>query len=356
IRAASVDELPCLTFVPSGEGESRVVPDPGTIAISTDPRERLATTRAAFEMLTEPVGDGAGPATFALIRAARTRATIFLCGHGADELLGGYRLSQSMARLRCLWGAAFLPGPWLDAVLHRYANGDESARSLRLRLRRAGPHRISEAVRFLINRPLPAADYEEIAGSGPVGALAVVDRLYAEQPFAAPDLDRLQNVMIQTFLSANILTYGDSMGMASSAELRMPYLDRDLVDFIFGLPPGARVGPLPVHSGTKRILRQWARGKVARSVLRRKKRSFQGGSVRSLLEANRGAICARILDHGDLRNALPGLEQFLQRPVESYRGPAEGTLWSVLALGFWSSGPAMAPTRQRTSCSTVDSI
>ena len=45
---------------------------------------------------------------------------------------------------------------------------------------------------------------------------------------------------MRTYLTENILTYADSMAMDSSAELRLPFLDRDLVEFVLSLPPRMR--------------------------------------------------------------------------------------------------------------------
>jgi hypothetical protein len=44
---------------------------------------------------------------------------------------------------------------------------------------------------------------------------------------------------------------------------------------------------------------------------------------------------SRILDVGAVRRVLPGVEAWLSRPPESYRGPWEGTLWALEALGIW---------------------
>ena len=85
--------------------------------------ERVAQMVPAFGSLTEPLGDGAMLATWMLIRAARAGATVFLCGHGGDEVLGGYRLSQDRFRLALLHRLA-----WLAACLGRC-----SPRSISLR-------------------------------------------------------------------------------------------------------------------------------------------------------------------------------------------------------------------------------
>jgi asparagine synthetase B (glutamine-hydrolysing) len=145
----------------------------------------------------------------------------------------------------------------------------------------------------------------------------------------------MQQVMLQTFLSHNILPFADSAAMDSSAELRMPFLDRDLVEFVLGLSATSRVSRWPGRANTKRILRWWAEGRVAKEIITRRKRHFQFGSIGDLLRHHETTLKSRILDVGAVRRVLPGVEAWLSRPPEAYRGPWEGTLWALEALGIW---------------------
>jgi len=141
--------------------------------------------------------------------------------------------------------------------------------------------------------------------------------------------------MLRTFLSANILTYADSTAMDSSAELRMPYLDRDLVDFVLSLPPSMRVGRFPGRTNTKRVLRYWARGKVDGDVIKRRKRGFTYASLPDVIARDRAAVKEHILGVESVRRMLPGVETWLSQSPHAYGGATEGTLWALLALGIW---------------------
>jgi asparagine synthase (glutamine-hydrolysing) len=275
-----------------------------------------------------------------LIRAARENATVFLCGHGGDEVLGGYRLSQDRFRLAILHRLSRLPlaGSWLGAPLGRFLHGDEPLVTRRRAFAEGPPEAAPAAARYLVHRPLPPEDLRLLFGGPLPGAaryLETVDRLYAGCSPQARDLDRMQELMLRTFLSENILSFGDATAMASSAELRMPFLDRDLVEFVLGLPPEARVGRWPGRANTKLVLRWWARGRLPESVIRRRKRGFQFGSLSALLRTDRLALRDRVLGSRAVRAALPGAETWLARPAERFRGPWEGTLWALLALGVW---------------------
>jgi len=331
----------CFTFdaadASAANAAPRVDAGPDTSVVSATADERMELIRSAFSSFTEPVGDGASVATWTLIRRAREHATVFLCGHGGDELLGGYWLSKDRYRLASLDRLAFLPARWLRGRIGRLANGTETPEALLQRLR-ARPHRRSpEAVRYMINRALPPAQVREIYRRPDVPSpyLTQIDALYAHCRDDARDIDRMQEVMLRTFLSANILTYADSTAMDSSAELRMPFLDRDLVEFVLSLPPSMRVGRFPGRTNTKRVLRYWARGKVDPAVNKRRKRGFTYASLPDVIARDRAAVKEHILGVDSVRRMLPGVESWLSQPPHAYGGPTEGTLWALLTLGIW---------------------
>jgi asparagine synthase (glutamine-hydrolysing) len=332
--------IPAYTFrlLNAENGVALAAPPPGSepiMDIEVSRAERVAQMVPAFGSLTEPLGDGAMLATWMLIRAARPGATVFLCGHGGDEVLGGYRLSQDRFRLALLRRLACLPLAWVDAPLDRFLYGNESVAERRRRLREAPASMAPAVARYLIHRPLPYEDIVQIFGGARDSYLNVVDCLYRFCDPEACDIDRMQQVMLQTFLSHNILPFADSAAMDSSAELRMPFLDRDVVEFVLGLPATSRVSRWPGRANTKRILRWWAEGRVAKEVITRRKRHFQFGSIADLLRHHETTLKSRILEVAAVRRVLPGVEAWLSRPPESYRGPWEGTLWALEALGIW---------------------
>ena len=165
--------------------------------------------------------------------------------------------------------------------------------------------------------------------------LGVVDSLYGDCSDEATALDRIQEVMIRTFLGENILSFADSVAMDASTEMRMPFLDRDLVDFVFRLPPSMRVSPWPGRANTKRILRSWASRRMPASIVEKPKQGFSFGAVRELLRDDGDATRELVLGSRAVRDALPGLERWLRQPDESFRGMRGSRLWALLALSTW---------------------
>jgi asparagine synthase (glutamine-hydrolysing) len=335
-------EVPTFTYGMVQEGSGIVAAENGASAAAWDvlvtPDERIAAMPQALSSLTEPIGDGASLATWLIIHGARDKAEVFLCGHGGDELLGGYRLSQDRFRLSWIHSLAWLPAWSLRLVIESKVFGAETAAERQRAVWRVPRREVPAASRYLIHRPLSVRDVRAIFGDErlPDPYLGTIDRLYARCSPGATDLDRIQEVMLRTFLSENILSFADSVAMDSSAELRMPFLDRDVVEFALSLEPTARVSRWPGRTNTKQILRWWARGRVGDDVVKRRKHGFNYGSAAQLLDHDGGALRVRLREDPALRATFPGLSRWLGEPPEFYRGPREKALWSLLALSHWA--------------------
>ncbi len=342
-------DVPCVTYRMVGadrceETRRAAAGDDRLSDVLVTPQDRLVSLVPAFSGFTEPVGDGAALATWILIRRARSRATVFLSGSGGDEVLGGYRLDQDRLRLAAIRLFSWLPAGLLERVISRHTSGWEAPATRLLALRLVSPRRLPAVARYLVNRPLPQGDVSRLffPGAAPGRYLKAVDRLYQECQDGASDLDRIQEVMLRSFLTENILSHADSVAMASSAELRLPYLDRDLVDFLLRLPPALRVARWPGRARTKVILHEWGDARLRKNGVHRRKRTFNYGSIRELLATGGRQIRDRVVGSRPLRRALPGLEAWVDQSPDTFHGPREGTLWALLTLAIWCEAAGLS--------------
>jgi asparagine synthase (glutamine-hydrolysing) len=237
----------------------------------------------------DPVADYSGHAYYAVMRKARERGVpVMLQGQGGDELFWGYpQLRQAAAEtfekealrgggltapLRYLAPAA--PASLSRAGLSAWARDLGGARSGWRRMR---GHRASPAGRLVFYDLSP--DYRAAAEG--VGVL--YGGQFAEQlspdgaasrftlPLPWPRVDvTLTRLISDTYLRANGVAQGDRLAMASSVELRLPLLDRRLVETVVGL----RKSRTDVRLPPKDWLRRAVEGLLPEWVLKRPKRGF----------------------------------------------------------------------------------
>jgi asparagine synthase (glutamine-hydrolysing) len=141
-----------------------------------------------------------------------------------------------------------------------------------------------ELVDALLNRPAPGPD--------PGGDLI---ELYDRAGVATP-LDRLMYVDAKTVLPESLLLLTDKMGMANSLEVRVPFLDNRVVDFVRRVPAHYRVRGWTL----KRLLKAALRGIVPDFVLDRSKRGF-GGPMGAWLRTDLRPLITQVLAKDRLR-------------------------------------------------------
>jgi asparagine synthase (glutamine-hydrolysing) len=295
--------------------------------------------------LDEPLADLSSLGFYALCELASRDVTVALSGQGADELFGGYRKHQAAAfagrwqrmpaTLRAL--AAQL-APHAPRPLRRAAES-LSARDPVERLL-AMSSRVDDDLRSTLMRgPLAGSD-------GRVAREAV--RLRAGGVTDDP-LPVTLHIDGQLALVDDMLHYFDRVSMAHSLEVRVPFLDHELVEFAATVP-----ADLKVHGRTtKYLLKQAARGIVPDRVIDKPKIGFFTGEVAAWFEAQARGSIADYLLRPEPRYAEMLDPAQVRRLVDSHGAgsgkPESHLLLSILMLEIWLStflprALAQAPT------------
>jgi asparagine synthase (glutamine-hydrolysing) len=84
------------------------------------------------------------------------------------------------------------------------------------------------------------------------------------------DFQRLQYLCMKLYLSDDLLVKLDRAGMANSLEARVPYLDRDVVEYACRIQPQYKLKGLT----TKHVLKRAARGLLPDDIINRRKAGF----------------------------------------------------------------------------------
>ena len=242
--------------------------------------------------LEEPIAD-VSFLGFALVsRLAREHVTVALSGQGADELLGGYRKHQIAAAAAIV---QHLPRSLRRGLLRASTLGSETSTVRRGLTALAADE---PDVRFLaMSRVLQSGERRQLLSPGfrsDSAEFDISDAVLSRLP-AGRQGPLASTLVVDTRLALpdNMLLYFDKLSMASSLEVRVPFMDHDVVAFCAGLRDDRRVH----RFRRKELLRRVSRGLVDDAIIDKPKRGFFHSALGAWLSAHRdGLVTETLLD------------------------------------------------------------
>lgn len=294
-----------------------------------DAREVASDLDAILESLDGPLGDATTIPTWYLSRLARERVTVALSGEGADEIFGGYPRQRYDTQIDSLGRL----GRWLLPMALRLLGKAPSARFRRRLRMRPGLGRqldwsrvfTDESIDDLVAEPLPSED--EMLGLHARLAEQWERTARVDAVNARLDLDR------ELFLPGDLLPKVDRMSMTHSLEVRVPYLDEDLVNFVTRLPGRYKVRG---REG-KVLLRRFATSILPQGVVSRPKQGFDVPIAAWLRGPLREALTDYLSLETTRRRGLFRPERVSALVSEHLDGVADHgePLWLLLVLEGW---------------------
>jgi asparagine synthase (glutamine-hydrolysing) len=265
--------------------------------------------------LDEPIGDPAAINTFLICRAAREAGVkVMLSGMGADELFAGYR--KHLANVLALRYQR-VPGP-----VRRGVSGIVDR--LPVATSRRGLRSVRFAKRFLLVDP-------DLAGT--------VDDVLTEHAdtYADNALDDFVNRMCladaRMFLPGLNLTYTDRSSMAASTEVRVPYVDVEVVRAAFAVPGDRKI----VKRQGKAVLKEAATSILPREIVYRPKGLFSA-PLRAWMSRDLAPLVREVVNDGELvRSGFLRRDALNRMVAEDAAGQQDFSkhLWHVLTLEYW---------------------
>jgi asparagine synthase (glutamine-hydrolysing) len=274
--------------------------------------------------LDEPIADSSILPTYLLCQHARKQVTVALGGDGADELLAGYDPFRALRYAR--WYEKLMPKALHRGVSLAIAKLPVSHRymSLDFRLKRTLRGLDHSAPLWLPVWMSPLAPSElDALFRAPVDLEDVYsEAIEAWDSSASSDpIERTIAFYIRLYLQDDILVKVDRASMLHSLEVRAPFLDIELVDFLRRLP-----AHMKLRGGTSKwILRRYAESLLPREVLTRSKQGFALPIGNWLASGDVGAV-------GDVIGARA---PFYARQLDQQRRHVADHrlyLWSEIAL------------------------
>ena len=185
----------------------------------------------------EPVADPAAVALFFLSREASKKVKVVLSGEGSDELFGGYNIYceplEHTGFNRIPMGIRRLLGKFAEYCLPRGMKG----RGFLMRHGKTLEERyFANATNIFTER-----EADRILKKGCEPGIQKVTRPLYERVKDKDPVTKMQYVDLHLWLVHDILMKGDKMGMANSIEVRVPFLDRKVLELAQTLPPEYKV-------------------------------------------------------------------------------------------------------------------
>jgi asparagine synthase (glutamine-hydrolysing) len=226
--------------------------------------------------LDEPLGDASYVPTFLLSRFARKRLTVALSGDGGDDILAGYPTFPSLKLIRYY---SIFPTE-LRLMINRVAQWLPVSFTnisfdfkIKQMLRGAG---VATEIMFLLwmgsfteaeKRTLLTPDVRAaIRNANPFED--VLDHI--KRSNLRNDLERILYLCAKLYLQDDILVKVDRASMANSLEVRSPFLDHTLVEFVSRLPTKLKLNRLT----TKYLLKRAVGNLLPARLVHRSKKGF----------------------------------------------------------------------------------
>ncbi len=295
-----------------------------------------------LDFIDEPFADSSAINVYILSKETRKYATVALSGDGADEMLGGYNKHAAhyqvlhpgwkenlVASLKPLWKA--LPksrnNPWGNKVrqLARFTEGMKLASKERY-WQWAGFATKEETIKLL---------HPDLQTN------LWLNEFYPRRNNilqSIPDKETINDILFtdtQLVLPNDMLTKVDLMSMANSLEVRTPFLDYELVNFIFSLP-----GEFKINSSIrKRILQDTFKDFLPEKLYNRPKKGFEVPLLKWFRREMKSLIVDEMLSKKFIEDQgifnYSEVDKLKKQLFSSNPGEVHARIWGLIVFQWW---------------------
>ena len=289
----------------------------------------------------EPNGDSSALSVHVLSRLTKKHVTVALSGDGADEVFSGYNKHMGEFRARHtgfaenlvtaglpLWNA--LPKsrnfPLSNRVrqFQRFAKGQKLTAKERYWLwcKYVEEEQVDELL-------LHSRSEEEIENYKERKDYLL--RFFSKNG----DFNEVLRTDVDLVLQSDMLTKVDMMSMSNSLEVRVPFLDYELVDFAFSLPVSSKVN----KGMKKRIVQDAFRDMLPKELYNRPKHGFEVPLLKWFRTGLRSTIENELLSDSFIREQeifnLETIKQMKQKLFSSNPEDIHAQIWMLIVFQSW---------------------
>jgi asparagine synthase (glutamine-hydrolysing) len=304
------------------------------VKVKLDQTEFERALPKIVECLEEPIATSSIVPMYFVSQRARQDVKVALIGQGPDELFGGY--TRHLGIHYGNWWRGLPAGirSMAGFAVNRLPRNETLKRGVRSLSAADRLKRYQNVFSLAAPETIDGLFREDVLPDG--DRLELVEYWDALRPQMehTDELGGFQLLEIRSSLPDELLMYGDKLSMAHSLEVRVPYLDRTVVEYVQRL--GAN---LKVRNGTRKWLhRQICQGYLSPRILKGKKRGFAANVVDQWFRSSlNGAIREVLLDESSLMFGLlnPRPVRRLLEGHQSGRQDNHKLLFSLVMLEQW---------------------
>ncbi len=307
-----------------------------TFSLST--KDLYNEVHHVLDYIDEPFADSSAIAVYLLSKVTRNEVTVALSGDGADELFGGYNKHRAFHRsihpgifekmvggMGPLW--YMMPksrhSPFSDKFrkLYRFSKGMNM--SARDRYWAWAGFASEQEVKKLIRADFGNENYTTFKEEW-------------LEPLLHPDpMNGVLDTDIGLVLPNDMLTKVDLMSMAHGLEVRVPFLDHDLVEWVRALPSEYKVNR---HSG-KLLLKETFKSLLPESIHKRPKHGFEVPLRHWLTHEMKSLVFDDLLSKTTItQQGIFNYQEInaLKRKLFSLNpGDAHARIWALVVFQWW---------------------
>lgn len=284
--------------------------------------------------LEEPIGNESAAAYYFVAKLAREKVKVLLSGQGADEPFAGYgrhRAAYYADYVR--WLPAWVVRP-LGALARPFFNGSESPERVMALLSQE-----DEIHRFLSTYSITSPDLRRnlfsedfIVQSNPHILYEYVRSQLAHAPLGSM-LEKMTYIDARTSLTDNLLLCGDKMAMAASVEMRVPFLDLEVMKIAETIPGSLKVRGFKNKVLHKKVCERW----LPPTIVHRRKIGFNE-AMGKWLKQNLDAMLTELIAEPDsVTRTLLNYDcvRQLQREHNAGKADHQRILFLLLSIETW---------------------
>lgn len=274
----------------------------------------------------EPLADPAAVALYFVCQIASEHLKVVLSGEGADEIFGGYNLYKEPYDVSWYYKIPRC----IRRIIGKAASVFPNARGLNFLVRRG-----KDVEEWFIGNANIFSEKErkkllKIKTNAPKPQL--VTKEYYDKVQDKDMVTKMQFVELHTWLAGDILLKADKMSMAHSLELRVPFLDKKIMDLAEKIPVEYRVS----KENTKLALRNAAMRAMPKETANKKKLGFPV-PIRVWLKEDKYYNKVRGYFEGEASKKYFNTDALIKLLDEHKSGKRDNSrkIWTVFSFLLW---------------------